>query len=117
MQIQINTDAKIEGTEDLATQARAVVEAALERFANDITRVEVHLSDPTGGHGETKFRCVLEARPAGRNPTAVTDHAATVDQAVRGAAEKMKHVLGRDFDRVHEHRPLDPIDTDERGGA
>ena len=105
MQIQLNTDTNIEGTEDLAARVSRVVEAALGRFASDITRVEVHLSDPSGGHGETMFRCVLETRLAGSAPTAVTDDAPGVDEAVRGAAQKMKSVLGRESDRAHDHHP------------
>ena len=45
MQIQVNTDHKIEGHEALAAQVRGVVKNALSRMSDHITRVEVHLSD------------------------------------------------------------------------
>ena len=81
MQIQINTDRNIEGREALATQVSGVVESALSRFSDHITRVEVHLSDENsakkGGHDD--IRCMMEARLEGRQPVAVTHQAATVD--------------------------------------
>ena len=45
MQIITNTDVNIEGNEALSRQVSSVVEAALSRFSDHITRVEVHLSD------------------------------------------------------------------------
>ena len=50
MQIQVNTDSNIEGREKLTAHVRSVVESALNRFSDRITRVEVHLSD----HGPLK---------------------------------------------------------------
>jgi len=41
MHIQVNTDNNIEGREKLAAHAEAVVEEALSRFSDHITRVEV----------------------------------------------------------------------------
>jgi len=50
MQIQINTDGNIEGKERLAEQVEAVVRDNLDRFSEQITRVEVHLSDENSDH-------------------------------------------------------------------
>jgi ribosome-associated translation inhibitor RaiA len=101
MQIQISTDQNIEGREALAAEVSGVVKLALSRFSNHITRVEVHLSDENsdkkGGHDA--IRCMMEARLEGRQPIAVTHQAATLDQAVDGAAGKLtrliEHTLGR----------------------
>ena len=49
MLIQVNTDHNIEGRETLATHVQGVVEDALSRFKDQITRVEVHLSDENSG--------------------------------------------------------------------
>lgn len=101
MLVQINTDSNIEGTEALAQQAETVVMSALEHFTEHITRVEVHLSDENSDEkvGTDAKRCVLEARVAGRQPIAVSHQAATLEQAIDGAARKMRHslstVLGR----------------------
>ena len=94
MKIQINTDNHITGREALVEQAEATVTNALGHWAEHITRVEVHLSDEngnkTGGHDK---RCMMEARLEGHQPIAVTHEADTMDQAVDGAAGKLKSSL------------------------
>ncbi|MEX1367283.1 MAG: HPF/RaiA family ribosome-associated protein [Nannocystaceae bacterium] len=101
MQIQINTDGNIEGREQLADEVRSVVESALDHISHEVTRVEVHISDESSAHKSSPDdkRCMIEARLAGRQPTAVTHHASTVEQAVEGAAGKLtrslEHTLGR----------------------
>ena len=98
MQIEISTDSNIEGREKLATHVQGVVESALNRFSDRITRVEVHLSDVNSYKGgEDGIRCVMEARLEGR--TAVTHQATTLDQAVDGAAGKLKRSVERTLDR------------------
>lgn len=105
MKFQLNTDVHIDGTETLAAQVRATVEQALDRFSAHITRVEVHLSDENGGKGgQHDQRCMLEARLEGRQPVAVTDQAATLDQAVQGAAQKLARLLDSTLGRLHDHR-------------
>ncbi len=94
MQIQINTDSNIEGTEALAAHVKDVVNNAIGRFSDHITRVEVHLGDENGGKtGPADKRCMLEARMEGRQPTAVTHHAGSVHEAIDGAAVKLKHAI------------------------
>ena len=107
MKIQLNTDVHIDGTEALAAQVSATVEQALERFSAHVTRVEVHLSDENGGKsGQQDQRCMLEARLEGRQPIAVTDHAATLEQAVNGAAQKLARLLDSTLGRLHDHREM-----------
>ncbi|MBN2292046.1 MAG: ribosome-associated translation inhibitor RaiA [Pirellulales bacterium] len=101
MQIQINTGHNIEVHEALAAEISGVVESALGLFSDRITRVEVHLSDENSDKkiGHDTMRCMLEARLKGRQPIVVTHHAATLDQAIDGAADKLtrliEHTLGR----------------------
>jgi ribosomal subunit interface protein len=100
MEIQINTDNNIEGSDELTQQTQAVVESALERFAQQITHVEVHLSDENSSQkGGIDKRCVMEARLEGMQPLAVTDEAGHMEQAVKGAVDKLEkridHELGR----------------------
>jgi ribosome-associated translation inhibitor RaiA len=105
MQIQINTDRNVEGHEQFAARVTGVVESALSRFSDRITRVEVHLSDENSGKsGQDDKRCMMEARLEGRQPTAVTHQAATLDQAVDGAADKLKRSLESTLARLREHR-------------
>jgi ribosome-associated translation inhibitor RaiA len=105
VKIQVNTGAHIDGNEALASQVSAKVELALDRFSERITRVEVHLSDENGEKsGQLGQRCMLEARLEGRQPVAVTDHAATMEQAVQGAAEKLARLLDSTLGRLRDHR-------------
>ena len=105
MQIQINTDHNLQGGEALATSVRATVEDALSRFAAHITRVEVHLADENARKGgRDDKRCMMEARLEGHASVAVTHHAATVGQAIDGAAERLVHLLERTLGRLHSHR-------------
>lgn len=105
MHIQINTDHNIDGHEGLATQVKSVVADALSRFSDRITRVEVHLSDQNSDKsGQVDKRCVMEARIEGRQPTAVTNDAANVADAVHGAADKMKRSLASTLDRLADVR-------------
>ena len=104
MKIQLNTDAHIEGTEALAAQVNTTLKQALARFAEHITRIEVHLSDENGGkNGQHDQRCMLEARLEGRQPVAVTETASTLTQAVHGAADKLAHLLDSRLGRLQDH--------------
>ena len=105
MKIQINTDVHIDGTEALAARVSATLEHALKRFSEHLTRVEVHLSDENAAKGGPQdHRCVLEARLQGRQPVAVTEQAATLDQAVHGAAQKLVRSLDSTLGRLQQHR-------------
>jgi len=104
MKIQFNTDVNIDGTESLSTKISTIVEHALSRFSEHVSRVEIHLSDENAGKkGPQDHRCMLEARIEGRQPVAVTEHAATLEQAVNGAAQKMVRVLDSTL-RRQDHR-------------
>jgi hypothetical protein len=105
MHIQINTDSNIEGREEFATHVKGVVESALSRFSDRITRVEVHLSDKNSDKsGQNDKRCMMEARIEGRQPSAVTHAAATLDQAVNGAADKLGRLVESALGRLSDQR-------------
>jgi len=111
MKIQVNTDSNIQGREALAAQVTTIVEHALKRFQEHVTRVEVHLSDQNGDKsGQQDKRCVMEARLEGRPPVAASDEAATTAQAVRGAADKLSGLIDSQLGRVasSERSPLKP---------
>ena len=102
MQIQINSDRSVEVNEQLTQQLDAVVRDALGRFGPQVARVEVHLSDE---NSDTKFgvddkRCLLEARLAGLQPISVRHQAATLEQAVDGAVEKLQRSLDSTLGRL-----------------
>jgi len=82
------------------------VESALSRTSDHITRVEVHLSDENSNKkgGNDNMRCVMEARLEGRRPIAVTREAATLDQAVDGAADKLSRMIESNLGRLRDQK-------------
>ena len=95
MQIHINTDRNIDGREALAAYVSSEIEQALNRFSDNITRVEVHLSDENSDKkgGKDDLKCVIEARLEGRQPLAATHQATTLEQAFSGAADKLARLI------------------------
>jgi ribosome-associated translation inhibitor RaiA len=94
MQIQFNTDKNVNGSEDLIASSTSLISEELSRFSDQITRLEIHLSDDDGNKdGFNDKRCMVEARLAGMKPIAVTDHANSPEQAVLGAIDKLKTSL------------------------
>lgn len=103
MQIQVDTDSSIEGRESLIAHVRSVVESALSRFSDRISRVEVHLSDQNGSKsGQDDKRCTMEARLKGRQPSAVTHDAATLNQAVDGAVDRIERSIESALGRLQD---------------
>jgi ribosome-associated translation inhibitor RaiA len=101
MQININTDKTIQRSAGLDEHVEAAVRAAVDRFGEHITRVEVHLTDENsqkaGGN-----RCMLEARVTGYQPIAVTNHADNLHQSISGAADKLKRAIDSALGRLHD---------------
>jgi len=94
MIIQINSDNNTKVTEEFSTRLKDIIESDLGRFGEQITRVEVHLSDENASKDALNDkRCVLEARLEGRQPIAVTNQADTHESAVFGALDKMRSSL------------------------
>jgi ribosomal subunit interface protein len=103
MQININTDKTIERHQGLDDHVESVVKAAVARFGEHITRVEVHLSDENSQKSvDGGNRCLLEARVTGYQPIAVSEHAETLHQAITGAADKLKRAVDSALGRLHD---------------
>jgi ribosome-associated translation inhibitor RaiA len=105
MQVQVNTDHNVEAHEALADHISGVVESTLGSLSDQITRVEVHLTDESG-HKDTQNdkRCMMEARLEGRQPIAVTHHATTLHEAVGGAADKLTRLVESTLGRLRDQR-------------
>lgn len=101
MEFQFNTTNQVKGDDDVKARIEASVRQKLERISADLTRVELHLSDPDGrektGAGK---RARLEARPRGRDPIVVSHDAPTVDLAASGAADKLLVAHAREIGRT-----------------
>ncbi len=102
MQVQIRHDENVKGDKnDWVTET---VQSVLERYASQITTVEVHLADEDGSakHSEGAIRCSLEVRQAGFKPIAATAHGNDVGEAVDGALTKIEHHLEHQMGRVRD---------------
>ena len=113
MQILVNSDHHITGTEALTERVESVVADAVAHFADRITRIEVHLNDVNGDkHGANDKRCMLEARVAGLKPIAVTHQAAHMAEALHGAAEKLERALGHALERLDDAAGREPREAE-----
>lgn len=114
MQIQIHLDRNSHGDSEQNEQITSIVTHSLNRFSEHLTRVDVFVHDENShkDRGDDK-KCVLEARPAGRTPVAVTHLAGTVIEAVNAAAEKMESMLDRTYGKKHHHKGHTSIGGDQ----
>jgi ribosome-associated translation inhibitor RaiA len=104
MRIQINTH-HTAGDDDFTGRVEAAIAAGLDRFADQLTRVEVHLEDVNGGKGgPADKRCMIEARPTHHQPVAVTHQAETIPLALDGAIEKARRVLDKTLASRTDHK-------------
>lgn len=96
MQVLLNTDPHVDGSQQMADHLESVVKESLSRFADHLTRVEAHLADVTNGHASTlpnEIHCTMEARLNGMEPVVVKEQAATAHQAISGAVGKLKRAV------------------------
>jgi hypothetical protein len=101
------------GRAELTESVQAEVAAALDRFGDRITRVEVHLRDANAAkEGGRDKECMIEARLSGRAPVAVNEAADSLGQAVTGCAEKIARLIDNTLGRLRDSRGRDSI----RGG-
>ena len=105
MQVLVNSDNHIQSSARLEEWVRTTVESTLERYEEDLTRIEVHLRDENGDKpGPHDLRCQMEARPKGHQPISVTHKADTLEQAIDGAATKLDHALEHLFGKLRGKR-------------
>lgn len=104
MTIQLNSDKNLTIHEAFRTQLQDMLKDELDRYSEQITRVEAHLSDENGQKNAVNDkRCLLEARVQGLSPIAVSHMANNHEQAVQGAIEKLKASLESKLGRLQSH--------------
>jgi ribosome-associated translation inhibitor RaiA len=104
MKIQFNTDKNVILGEEQIVYFTSLINEEISRFSEQITRLEIHLSDVDGNKdGLNDQRCMVEARLAGLKPIAVTEHANTPEQAIFGSIEKLKTSLETLTGRLNDH--------------
>lgn len=110
MQVQVSTNSSVEGSEQLASEIESTVSSTLSRFADQITRVEVHLADENAdkSRGGDKH-CTMEARVAGQQPVAVSHNADSLQEAYAGAADKLSNLLTSKLGKLDRHKGNQPM--------
>lgn len=99
MQIQINYR-DIEKTDALEERVEHEVDRSLGRFAERLTRLEIHLADENAHkQGNNDKRVMIEARPRGMDPIAVEHHADDMYRAIAEAAAKLQRALTTRFEK------------------
>lgn len=108
MQIQINSGNKLPMHAKLSGLIEGDIHRLLGRFEEQLTRVEVHLSDENGDKaGAQDKRCTLEARPRHYPSLVVTNDAGDFESAAAGAAAKMQRLMETTFGRLHDKHKTD----------
>lgn len=116
MNIEVRTDKNIQGGERLISYVRAELTQEFQRYSERITHFSVHISDENGEKtGDHDKRCMIEARPAGMKPVAVTNKAANIDASIHGAIDKLKRSLEHLYEKKEHHRGGLPeyVDVDD----
>lgn len=104
MIILINTTNNISLDQDDRDSLTSMIEGEVERYNENLTRLEVHLDDENSiKEGGNDKRCTIEARPEGIKPITVTQKADTVDQAVSGAVDKLMSALNTTYGKMRKH--------------
>lgn len=88
MNIQVNTDNNISGSDELIKHLEDSLSTKLKRYDIAITRIEVHLSQSKEGK-----RCQIEARISSRPSVIVSYSAGTLHLAMKTAIEKLLRSL------------------------
>lgn len=120
MQVQVHSDATIQGGDSLEIWAKEEIHTKLARLKEYVVRVEVFLTGvdalkTSGGPGK---KCVLETRANGRPPIAVNAEAEKVKDAFNAALEKLRRTVEADLDKVRDKnlresvRGVDDVITD-----
>ena len=103
MQLQVRHDNVIKGSAELIEMTRATVDAALARFMEHITTVEVHYADENGPKsGGDDIRCSIEVRFEGKKPIGVSAHAGDLAVALDEAADKVARMLEHQLGRIRD---------------
>jgi ribosome-associated translation inhibitor RaiA len=110
MQVLVRTNNNIDGSEGLDRHVTTTVEEALRRWADRITTVQVTINDVNGPkQGAGDKQCTMEARLGGLQPIVVHHDAATIDEVIDGAAEKLQRTIDRHLGRLSDQKGNIPI--------
>jgi len=111
MQIRVEADEHIDSSEELTLRIEGVVEGSLDRYLDQVSRVEVHLCRQTRhSMGGRDMCCRMEAHVSSPKPIAVSHEAFTLTEAIHGASAKLERAI---HDQFHQRRPVQASVDDE----
>jgi ribosome-associated translation inhibitor RaiA len=101
MQIRVDVDDHIDGSEELMVRVEGVVEGSLDRYQEHIARVDVHLSQRIPHKvGERDMCCRMEAHAGSLKPIVVIHEAMTLTEAIHAASAKLERAVHLAFHAV-----------------
>lgn len=105
MQVHLNTDNHFEGTGRKEGYWSEVAHEKLKRFEERISTLEIHLADENNGakKGAVDKVCSIEARVSGYSQLSASCKADSIEKAIAGALDKLKHVLEHTLDKAKAH--------------
>jgi ribosomal subunit interface protein len=103
MQINVNTDRTITNHQGLDEHVEGVVRGSIDRFGEQITSVEVHLSNENREkHADGGNSCMMEARVRGYQPIVVHEHSDDLHQSIKNAGSKLARALDSALGRLQD---------------
>lgn len=104
MEIKVNTDKNIKGSDRLEGYVSEVVQNGLKHFDGKLTRVEVFLKDENAGKsGPKDKKCTMEARPSGLKAVTVSYSDDHMEKAIKGSLDKLKAALNNTIGKLQTH--------------
>jgi ribosomal subunit interface protein len=105
-ELHVETSYKdIERTDAIDQRVHEAARKQLGRFAERLTRLEVHISDNNAGKsGPDDKRVLVEARPRSMDPVVADATGDDLYATIDAAAAKMRRLLDRHFDKHDERR-------------
>jgi ribosome-associated translation inhibitor RaiA len=100
----LSTDKTIHGNESLHDHFTSLIATKLAQYKTHIFNIDAHVKDENGiKEGRNDISCLLEASLEGRKTMIASNQADTIELAVSGAIEKLKHALDTNIGRIENH--------------
>lgn len=108
MQVIMNSDNQVDLNGESIEHWRSEITTSLERFNDWITRVEVHVTDENSKskEGTDDIRCLIEARPANKQPVSVEVRGSSAENAISDGIKTMQRRLSAMVDKARTQRRM-----------
>jgi ribosome-associated translation inhibitor RaiA len=117
MQIRVDVDDQIDGSEELMVRVEGVVQGSLDGYQEQVTRVDVHLSRRVPHRpGDHDMCCRIEAHAGGHHPVSVSHEAMTLTEAIHAASAKLQRAIHLALQAAKSSAPGRREENDEMPG-